>query len=250
MRLRLILCLLIGAASLGLCGCSSDREAAKIFGNMTYFAGNEHFAEPATLINGEYQAPFLRVYYDNRFVYGDFNHDGLRDAAVITVVNTGGNADWYTLNFLINDGKILVHRASRDLDDRAIINSMRQKNGKVFIDMYVHQPGDSMGGPTKHVRNIYEYTGPDVFGLGKDLWESGNDPHFYKPKQGFVPNAAIAIEIAEAIAAPIYGEKKINKEKPLSADLYNGIWTVSGNDGLLIGIQQDDGKILQVSCGT
>jgi len=47
------------------------------------------------------------------------------------------------------------------LDDRAIINSMREKNGKVLIDMFVHQEGDCMAGPTKRVRNTYAYDGPD-----------------------------------------------------------------------------------------
>ena len=256
MRLKTAFFFLIGVVFL--CGCATNREAAKLFGNMTYFVGNEHFAESATLVNCEYHASFLNIYYDNRFVYGDFNHDGLRDAAVITVQNNGGNAQWYMLDFLINDGKALVHRASRELDDRAIINSMWQKNGKVFVDMYIHQSGDCMGGPTKRVKNSYEYTGPDVFGLGKKLWKSETDTRSYKPKRGLVPDELTAIKIAQAVLSAVYGEEKINEEKPLTADLYNGIWTVSGtshcsnnnpcNGGLaMIGLQQDDGKILQVS---
>ncbi len=238
-----------------LCGCASDRrQAAKIFGNMTYYVGNEHFAEPAKLVNCEYFSPFLKLYYDNKFVYGDFNHDGLKDAAVITIENTGGNADWYMLNFLINDGKQFVHRATRELDDRAIINAIWQKNGKVFIDMYVHQEGDCMGGPSKRVRNVYEYTGLDSFGLGKDLWKDA--PHFHKPKEGFVPDEATAIQIAEAVLTAAYGKERVNKEKPLEAHLGNDIWTVLGVvdcankhpcDQLSMGIRQDSGEILSVS---
>ena len=129
---------------------------------MTYYVGNEHFAEPATLTECEYFSPFLMMYYENKFVYGDFNHDGLKDAAVITVENTGGNADWYILNFLINDGKSFVHKARRLLDDRAIIKAIWQEKGKVYVDMYIHQDGDCRGGPTKHVKNVYEYSGPDM----------------------------------------------------------------------------------------
>ena len=65
MRLNLIPLLLVCFSLL--CGCATDkRQAAEIFGNMTYYVGNEHFAEPATLINCEYGAPFLHLYYDNK----------------------------------------------------------------------------------------------------------------------------------------------------------------------------------------
>ena len=142
----------------------ASNEANKIFGNMTYFFDDGPTLEgkaAAKLVSGEHEEPYLNVYYENKYVYGDFNHDGLKDAAVIITENTGGNADWYTLAFLINDGTKLVHKASIDLDDRAIIHSIREKNGKVFIDMYVHGPDDSRGGPTKRVKNLYQYVDPD-----------------------------------------------------------------------------------------
>ncbi len=139
-------------------------QAARIFGNATYVMGNGYAAQVATLVNGVHDEPYLYVRYDDKYVYGDFNGDGLKDAAVIVMENNGGTAEWYTLAFLINDGERLVHRASRVLDDRAIINSMREKDGKVWVDMFVHQEGDCRAGPTKRVRNIYAYEGPDRWG--------------------------------------------------------------------------------------
>src|SRR3989338_5962385 len=136
-------------------------QAARIFGNTTYVMENGHVSQAATLVNGIHDEPYLHVRYDNKYVYGDFDGDGLKDAAVIVIENNGGNADWYTLAFLINDGEKLVHKASRELDDRTIIHSMREKNGKVLIDMFVHQEGDCMAGPTKRVKYLYAYDGPD-----------------------------------------------------------------------------------------
>lgn len=165
MRLGAVIFALFG--TICLYGCASD-GANKTFGNMVYFFNDGpslNGKAAVKLVNGEHEEPYLNVYYENNYVFGDFNHDGLKDAAVIIIENTGGNADWYTLAFLINDGKQLVHRASIDLDDRAIINSMREKNGKVYIDMYVHGPHDSMGGPTKRVKNLYRYIRPNVGGL-------------------------------------------------------------------------------------
>ena len=166
MRLSLIISVLF--VSFLLCGCAHDKEAANIFGNMTYFVNNPLFGpqtRKVTLVNQKYEERFLNVYYDNKYVYGDFNHDGLKDAAVVVFENHGGNADLYKLVFLINDGKQLVHRATRGLGVWTIVNSVREKDGKVIVDMYVHQEGDCNAGPSKRVRNVYEYTGSDDFSI-------------------------------------------------------------------------------------
>ena len=161
--MRLVSVILSLAAVLCLCGFTSDKEAAKVFGNTTYFLGKD--GEAVTLKKGKFFKRFCwDVYYDNRFVYGDFNHDGLKDAAVIIVINYGGgNTNDYTLAFLINDGRKLVHKASYYLDNWAIINSLRAKNGKVIVDMYVHQKGDCNAGPSKRVHNVYKYSEQNIF---------------------------------------------------------------------------------------
>ena len=41
---------------------------------------------------------------------------------------------------------------------------MREKNGTVLIDLFVHQEGDCRAGPTKRIRNVYAYDGPDHWG--------------------------------------------------------------------------------------
>jgi hypothetical protein len=48
------------------------------------------------------------------------------------------------------------------------------------------------------------------------------------PKAGYVPDSKTAIRIAEAVLAPIYGEEKINAERPFNAELKHGTWTVTG----------------------
>ncbi|HEY1422601.1 MAG TPA: NTF2 fold immunity protein [Candidatus Acidoferrum sp.] len=50
----------------------------------------------------------------------------------------------------------------------------------------------------------------------------------YKPEAGFVPDAKTAVKIAEAVLIPVYGEKKIEAERPFNAELKEGEWTVSG----------------------
>lgn len=52
--------------------------------------------------------------------------------------------------------------------------------------------------------------------------------HSYVPSAGFVPDAATATTIAEAILSPIYGKDAIDRQKPFLVSLENDVWTVSG----------------------
>ena len=85
----------------------------------------------------------------------------------------------------------------------------------------------------------------------------GEVKHSAKPKDGFVPDAQTAIAIAVAVWNPIYGKDNIEKEKPYSAKLTNGVWIVEGSlpKPMTVGgwaiaeISKEDGKILRVSHG-
>jgi hypothetical protein len=48
-----------------------------------------------------------------------------------------------------------------------------------------------------------------------------------KPANGFVPDAATATRIAEAVLIPIFG-KDVTADRPFSAKLNDGVWTVTG----------------------
>ena len=83
----------------------------------------------------------------------------------------------------------------------------------------------------------------------------------YKPANGYVPDAKTAVRIAVAVWSPIYGERKIQGEKPFHASLKRGIWTVTGSmpppkpgvnmfGGVALArISKSDGRILSVIHG-
>ena len=80
--------------------------------------------------------------------------------------------------------------------------------------------------------------------------------HKFVPDKGFISDAVTAIRVAEAILAPIYGEEKINSEKPFSASLQNSVWIIRGHlpEGLKGGvaeieISQNNACVLRVSHG-
>ena len=144
---------------------SARAEAHKLFGNMTYLTTSPYIVEKVTLVDGYRLTKEDRLHhamhYERGYVYGDFNRDGLKDAAVVIAQNESATEHCLELAFLMNDGKQLVHRVSHYLGDRVIVNSVKERDSKVTIDMFVHQEGDSMGGPTKRVRNVYDYLNPD-----------------------------------------------------------------------------------------
>ena len=85
---------------------------------------------------------------------------------------------------------------------------------------------------------------------------SASQKHSYVPSKGFVPDEKTAIRIAEAVWSPIYGEDKIQNEKPFVASLKGEVWTVQGSlpkgwvGGVAIAeISKSDGRILRVSHG-
>src|SRR5580765_3832460 len=50
----------------------------------------------------------------------------------------------------------------------------------------------------------------------------------YAPPTGYVPDAKTAVNIAEAVLVPVYGKKQIESERPFTATLKDGVWTVAG----------------------
>jgi hypothetical protein len=86
----------------------------------------------------------------------------------------------------------------------------------------------------------------------------GNDVHSYHPKDGYVPEQATAMAIAEAVLVAIYGKEQIQRQKPFKIELKDNIWTIegrapSGSGALYLGgtalvrISRATGEILQVT---
>jgi hypothetical protein len=48
------------------------------------------------------------------------------------------------------------------------------------------------------------------------------------PKKGFIPDKETAIAVAYAVAVPVYGQAKVDAEKPLRAENEAGVWTILG----------------------
>ena len=61
------------------------------------------------------------------------------------------------------------------------------------------------------------------------LFGADGERHNVKPRDGYVPDAETAIAVAIAVWNPIYGKKQIEEERPYTARLEDGVWTVKGS---------------------
>ena len=79
-------------------------------------------------------------------------------------------------------------------------------------------------------------------------------PSEQAPEKGYVPDAATAVSIAEAVLLPLYGSKVIRQEQPFQANLRNdSVWVVhSGRytkGGSYMEISKANGRILVAERG-
>jgi hypothetical protein len=92
--------------------------------------------------------------------------------------------------------------------------------------------------------------------LGSAASNSTEREFSYVPPLGFVPNSAVALDVARAVIVPIYGATNIKKQEPLSVYLDGDIWIVEGKlrkgiDGgvVRVHISKIDARVLHLSHG-
>ena len=102
---------------------------------------------------------------------------------------------------------------------------------------------------------VYNLTITFFYSLSTDFY---TDMKSYVPAEGFIPTADIAVKIAECVLLEIYGKESIEKEKPFSVNLVNGIWVIeghipNGNDSALtfcgqsyVEIRKSNGEIIKL----
>ena len=92
--------------------------------------------------------------------------------------------------------------------------------------------------------------------LAKNSYIDIDDGHSYVPKNGFVSDEEIAMKMAELIAKKIYGDARVDAQKPFQAALNGEVWKISGTipPNFLGGtfevyLSKVDGRIIRVTHG-
>ena len=96
------------------------------------------------------------------FVLGDLNGDGIGDAAVILVIETGGSGSFMSLVAVLNDQGQPKPAAGLTLGDRLKVESMSIGSGEISIAAVTHGPKDPMCCPTQKTVLHYALQGDQL----------------------------------------------------------------------------------------
>lgn len=97
----------------------------------------------------------LGVRFGSEVGLGDLDGDGMDDAAVTLVVNTGGTGSFVNLFVVLNQDGAPAPIASVFLGDRVIVEAIRIAESRIELDMITHAPSDGFCCPSLTVLRTY-----------------------------------------------------------------------------------------------
>lgn len=134
-------------------------------GNLTY----QSEAVPdgaATLVDGEFMveaapgsASQIIVERTGYGAFGDLNADGVEDAAVVLVTQTGGSGSFYELAAVVDQDGDYVNVATALLGDRIVLEDLAIEDGVIVVDFVGQGPNDPMCCPTQGYQRRYVLEG-------------------------------------------------------------------------------------------
>jgi len=126
------------------------------------------YDEPVQLTDGRYEGePFVPggasrptvVLHPEVYAFGDLNGDGVADAAVILIENSGGSGSFLYLAAVINEGGAPVNVATQFVGDREQAQVISIEDGEITLNMVAHGPDDPMCCPTVEATQKYKLQG-------------------------------------------------------------------------------------------
>ncbi len=140
------------------------------------------YQEPIQLTDGTYEGePFVEggasrptVTFIEPYAFGDLNGDGVDDAVVLLVENSGGSGSFVYMAAVLNQGGKPENVDTVLLGDRAQVQSLTIADGQINVTMVTHGPDDPMCCPTQEAEQTYELqenklvqTAGEVIGSGE-----------------------------------------------------------------------------------
>jgi len=123
------------------------------------------YNEPVQLTDGKYEGePFVPggasrptvTLHPEVYAFGDLNGDGVDDAAVILIENSGGSGNFRYLAAVINEGGAPVNVATQFVGDREQMQALTIESGEITLNMVAHGPDDPMCCPTQEATKVYK----------------------------------------------------------------------------------------------
>jgi hypothetical protein len=80
---------------------------------------------------------------------GDLDQDGVADAAVVLVENSGGSGNFIYLAAVLNANGVPVNTSTILLGDRVKVQSIQVVDGQIQLAIFTHAPEDALCCPTQ-----------------------------------------------------------------------------------------------------
>jgi len=132
------------------------------------------YDEPVQLTDGKYEGePFVPggasrpivTFHPEVYAFGDLNGDGMDDAAVILIENSGGSGSFIYLAAVINENGTPVNVATQFIGDREQMQAISIDGNEIAVEMLAHGPDDPMCCPTQEVTKRYRLQGDQLVEL-------------------------------------------------------------------------------------
>jgi heat shock protein HslJ len=129
------------------------------------------YDEPVQLTDGRYEGePFVPggasrptvTFHPEVYAFGDLNGDGVDDAVVILIENSGGSGSFIYLAAVINEDGAPVNVATAFVGDREQAQALTIEDGEITLEMVAHGPDDPMCCPTQEVTKRYQLQGDQL----------------------------------------------------------------------------------------
>jgi hypothetical protein len=121
------------------------------------------YDQPVTLTDGQYQGPpFVEggasrptVTFFEPYALGDLDGDGVADAAVLLVENSGGSGSFVYLAAVLDSGGSPDNVATMSLGDRVQPQSLAISAGQIDLQLIGFGPSDPLCCPTQQEEQTY-----------------------------------------------------------------------------------------------
>jgi len=87
--------------------------------------------------------------------YGDLDQDGVADAVVVLVENSGGSGSFIYLAAVLNENGVPMNTSTILLGDRVKVQSLQVTDGQILVTTLTQAPEDPLCCPTQQAEKIY-----------------------------------------------------------------------------------------------
>jgi len=132
------------------------------------------YPEVVTLTDGQYEGePFVEggasrptVTFVQPYAAGDLDDDGVDDAAVLLVEDSGGSGSFVYLAAVLNRDGQPENVATTILGDRAQVEELSIESGRISVKMLTYGPEDPMCCPSQESQETYTLEGSELVKQG------------------------------------------------------------------------------------